>query len=560
MILSFSAMFDEFSATAHRTNIRAAHVGLASHGNLWGSIPVGYTATDDQGNRCEVRIDTVGAEYIRKIFSWFVIDGLSIDAIARRLNSDPACPIPPMSDGRWTRQIVRRVLQNPRYRGEWAYGRTERRWSNKRDYARVIMRPEPMHTAQDESLRIVSDEQFYAAESRLLSNVGDRGRRTSAGARHPITFLLQGLLWCAHHQRKMYRAGPNGDVYYVCTHCQTTDVAERPLFTLLDGETVVRRLVEELGKLLPGDDALVSQIIFACQEAEKRQQRPDSSKLAQLESQIARLQTRISSVLRNMGDSEQETRESEAALRELRAERATLQAELGALRDAANRTIQIPTRDEVVTQLQGIVNQLNLVLRGEPPDVEALCLAKQILRRFTGGRIELTQQGERRQFHGWLRGTFFVDLIDVLASDFRGASGATTGGGAPFQIDFTRPCENEELAKKIIELRRKRLTLKAIAKELKICRNRTSRLLRRYASQFAPELMVQKGRKYVQRMRSDPPSYVKISPDVRAHYESGLRIREIAKLLKLDRTTVTKALRHAYVSQGEDPPDTRKRS
>jgi site-specific DNA recombinase len=557
LFLSIHAMFDDFNATAQRANIRAGHVGLASHGELWGSIPVGYSATDDNGDRCEVRIDPQGAEYIRRIFRWFAEDGLSIDSIVRRLNADPNCPAPPMSDGRWTRQIVRRALQNPRYRGEWAYGRTERRWANKKDYAEAIKRAEPLYVDQVESLRLVDDELFFAADSRLANNVGNRGRRTSAGVRHPITFLLQGLLWCANHQRKMYRCGPNQDVYYVCTHCQCTTRSERPLFTLLDGELVVRCLIEELGRQLLSDGDLVGQVIAACQEAEARQQRPDKDRLAQLESQVSRLRVKIDSLLRIIGDTPEETRESEAVIRELRAERSSVQAELAALREASSRPIRVPTPEEVSDRIREIVAQLDLVLQMEAPDEDALYLAREILRQFTGGRIELTQQGERQQHHGWLRGAFDVDLIQMLASNISGLADAVNGSRV--HIDFRRPNEDEELARKIVELRRGRMPIKQIAIKLGIGRNRASKLLREFAAQLAPELSVREGKKYVERIYGSPPPYQRIADEVRRHYENGLRIGEIAELMKLDRTTIKKALDYAYVSRGEQPPDTRKR-
>lgn len=559
MILNFQAMFDQFSATAQRSNIRAAHVGLASHGELWGSIPVGYTASTDDGSRQEVRIEPKGAEYIRQIYRWFANDGLSIDAIVRKLNADPHCPTPPMSDGKWTRQIVRRALRNPRYRGEWAYGRTERRWANKKDYAQAIKRSEPLHLEQIESLRIISDDLFYSAESRLAKNVGNRGRYTSNGVRHPITFLLEGLLWCAGHGRKLYRCGPNRDVYYVCTHCQCTDAAERPLFTLLDGQTVVRRLVEELSRRLLTDDSLIGEVISTCQEFEARQQRPDSARITQLELQISRLQPQIATVLRNMGVTTEDAKESELVLRELRAQRSALQAELASMREASTRAIKVPTNEEVVARIHEIVAQLNVVLHMELPDEDALYLAREILRRFTSGRIELTQHGERQKHHGWLRGAFEVDLIEALASNLCSIAGSSIGGVSRIEVDFIRPNEDEELARKIVDLRRKNLPIKKIAIELGIGRNRTSSLLRQFASQLAPELQVRDGKKYVERIYSVPPLYRRIADNVRSQFESGLRIGVISRGLDLDRTTVKKALEYAYLSRGEQPPNTRKR-
>ena len=110
--------------------------------------------TRRQRPRCVIEVNPEAAPWVRTVFTWFVDDRVPIAAIVRRLNADPAIPLPPKAlTGQWTRQAVITLLTNPRYRGDWSYGDTQSVWQSKRDYARQVPRDKPLAEDQFEDLR-----------------------------------------------------------------------------------------------------------------------------------------------------------------------------------------------------------------------------------------------------------------------------------------------------------------------------------------------------------------------------------------------------------------------
>ncbi|HUG70807.1 MAG TPA: recombinase family protein [Pirellulaceae bacterium] len=141
-------------------HVRAAHEGLFLRGMVFGSLPLGYAGEPVEGEqtkrkrpRHRIIIDAEPANWVRRVFEWFTKDGVTIQAIAQRLNGDPEAPSPPKSpSGQWSHRSVRYLLANRCYRGEWAYGRKETKWQSKKDYARQVERSEPLKVKQFEHL------------------------------------------------------------------------------------------------------------------------------------------------------------------------------------------------------------------------------------------------------------------------------------------------------------------------------------------------------------------------------------------------------------------------
>ena len=60
------------------------------------------------------------------IFTWRVIQRLSVPTIAWRLNRDLAAYPPPRGGPGWTQTSVAAILRNPKYTGHMVYGRTRK--------------------------------------------------------------------------------------------------------------------------------------------------------------------------------------------------------------------------------------------------------------------------------------------------------------------------------------------------------------------------------------------------------------------------------------------------
>lgn len=146
-------------------------------------------------------IDTEQAAIVRQIFDWYVA-GWSNRTIAAELNSRRV----PSPGGYWTKRAKRRstgwmgsciraMLSNPVYAGTRQWNTSV--WTKDPDSGkrRRSERPRDEWVVQkDESLRIVSDVTWQAAQRRTRS-AADGDARLKAGGK--ARFLLSGLLVCA---------------------------------------------------------------------------------------------------------------------------------------------------------------------------------------------------------------------------------------------------------------------------------------------------------------------------------------------------------------------------
>ncbi len=139
-----------------------------------GGIPVNF---DVYGYRYdpatgEVSLDEDEADVVRRIFRWFTQEEIGIAGVANRLNELKV----PTRRGKdfWHRQVVKQILSNPVFKGEWQYGK-------KRPPEEVITIPVPA---------IVDRETWQHAQDKLHSIQRKWSKKGSS-------YLLSGLLICA---------------------------------------------------------------------------------------------------------------------------------------------------------------------------------------------------------------------------------------------------------------------------------------------------------------------------------------------------------------------------
>jgi site-specific DNA recombinase len=159
-------------------------------------------------------IDTE-AEVIRKIFNWYVEEGISLRQIALRLQEAGVATV---RRGRWDGANIGNMLRNPIYTGT--------------GYANKIEAVEPTQTSQTLEYRkhlkssrrprpredwlpfnapvIVDEETFELAQQRLQQNRALAARRT----KHD--YLLRGLLQCEHCERSVYADTQSKS--YICAY------------------------------------------------------------------------------------------------------------------------------------------------------------------------------------------------------------------------------------------------------------------------------------------------------------------------------------------------------
>jgi DNA invertase Pin-like site-specific DNA recombinase len=559
--LQVHAMIDEMGAGMYAENIRAGHEGLFLRRWVTGTLSLGYTGQDVDGpktkrgeSRQEIVIDPETAPWVVKIFTWFVRDGLSIGEIIRRLNGDTDAPLPPMAaSGRWTRLAVIGILRNPRYRGYWTYGAMKSVWQNTADYARQFPRDKPLREAQFEELRIIDDATWYAAQQRLATLRPESGRPHKSADRKRRPNLLNGLLECQAHGRRIQTGGGYGD-FFICPICHDMPAEERPLYSHLNRDLAHRLTLEKLAQLVRADTGFVADVIGALRAEVDAAGRPDPDQVAQLKRRKERLSNQIQFLLQNAGETDEDRRETGHELSRLRVERADVDV---ALEQATRRSQPpaVPSEGDVNSMLDDLAGILAKAVEGEQEDAAA---ARQLIEALTGGRIVVEQQGERKPQQGWVRGHFRLRLLEYVCGRFGAA--APAGEAVEVVIDFRKPSAAAERADRVKALYDEGWSMTAIAKRLGSNINSVRKALVAWYEQRGLPVPDNRSRRNA---RPAPdgwrPKYQVIEPEVMKLVDEGLLLHEIAERLGYDRTTVKKAMEYGYAARGLTAPDGRAR-
>jgi len=209
----------ERAVIADRT--RRGRLAALQAGRLlpWSSPPYGYRA-DPQAPRdpAGLAVDAERAAVVRQVFAWYVEEGLTLHAIARRLTVAGT----PTATGRpgWGPTSVGGILRNTSYRGV-AYGNREQRVPARRRYplsARVA-RPSVGVSARTRPADVwiavpvpalVSPELFAAAQERLERNRAWSPRNTHG------EYLLRRLVSCRRCGRAECVSNNGRYAYYRC--------------------------------------------------------------------------------------------------------------------------------------------------------------------------------------------------------------------------------------------------------------------------------------------------------------------------------------------------------
>jgi len=296
----------------------------------------------------------------------------------------------------------------------------------------------------------------------------------------------------------------------------------------------------------------------ACQRAAAELQQPDLGRLGHLRSRCQQLTRSIEAALRDPGESPEDQEETRQFVRQLRQERSQAGAEIGLLEASRDRPLKVPTRDEVHREL----DRIDQILLGASAgiDAEQQGLARGIVELVTGGRIELTQCGERVQHQGWLEGRFQCDLVAILASQLAGQRIESLDPASTVVIEYREPSTLDEKARQARELFDQGVLNVEIARRLKCSKSRVTRLLKHsFESTREAKPDGRKRRAQLAVKHSEQPLYQRLSERVMELVREGLLLQDIAAKLECDRNTVTQAVRYWHASRGLPVPDGRTR-
>ena len=231
LLLQFQGMIAEYERAqiVERSRRGKKHQAKLGNVNVLGRAPYGYWyIKKTEHSNAIYEIVEERAEIIRQIFQAYTQEGKSILGIARWLNQRGIATS--TGKGKWMPRTIQRILRNPAYKGQAAFGRHEyiRDFKGRRGRWRGKPAKGPLTRLrpQNEWIHIpvpaiISTDVFELAQERLQKNKHFAKRNTK------VTTLLQSLLVCASCGYAIYRvSGPKTSVkggklhYYRCSRSE----------------------------------------------------------------------------------------------------------------------------------------------------------------------------------------------------------------------------------------------------------------------------------------------------------------------------------------------------
>ncbi|MCB9922379.1 MAG: recombinase family protein [Planctomycetaceae bacterium] len=569
MSLLHERYIKELSANVFRGQEGAVLAGFAVGDHCFGytTVPVEGTEATRHGKNAKPRmryvIDPVTSAWVLRIFFWFVREGRSIRWITRELNRRSAPKDHRATTPKWHHQQVAGVLGRVKYVGSWPWG--ERK--NARDPLTGQVRQEDRPEDACEKwirdlpyLRIIDDETFDAAQRMLDANIERhvatrRPNGTLAGSQRGSTtprHLLSGLIQCGECGATFHVGGTHGR-YLFCPNYSKGNCSCK---TQLRRDRAESMILERIGTGILDDDNWFAAIFESLQCSWREGMRRRPAELAAAENCLADIDRKIERLIDRV-----ENGYEDSGLKERLSQRRSERREQLKTIDRLKKTREQGSHEPTEEWLRSELKQLGRELR---TDIPAAAIA---LRNLVGGKIVVTEvSNDGRKRHD-LQGRFTIK-VDSVAAAVAGFSlapetiqdSSTSNLSEPIVIDFVDPSPLEgpsEEAKRFYDMK---LMNSEIAKRMCISKSQVTKLLKYWFESRALTMPDGRSRRStLKRKHSEPPLYQRISDQVKQLCDDGLLLGVIAKRLKCDRNTITKAITYWYESRELEAPDGRTR-
>jgi hypothetical protein len=255
-------MNDRFAAKTS-VDVRRTFDAKRRRGEFIGAFaPYGYIKNPEDKN--SLLVDEEAAQIVKNIFIWFVNDGMSKTAIAKKLNElgvpNPTAykrtvqrfkyqnPNSGVNDGLWCGTLIRSILINAVYTGSMVQGRY--RIISYKVHTQVQVPENEWYVVPNTHEAIIDKELF--AKAQLLHS---RDTRAAPGKKE--LYLFSGFLRCVDCNKSMRRQATKNIVYYYCRtkidkgQCTKHTIREEKLTqAVLDAIRIQISLVESLADTL----------------------------------------------------------------------------------------------------------------------------------------------------------------------------------------------------------------------------------------------------------------------------------------------------------------------
>jgi hypothetical protein len=416
-----------------------------------------------------IRINEVEARWVRQIFEWFAIRRWSINAIARELTRLKVPKGHSSKNSVWHHHQIRRILENPKYIGQWSWGATRTIRNSKGKVKQVPVPDQQKAVRERPHLRIVPHEIWERTQNRLADlneryGIKEGQKRRGPRVHHSVDYpqgLLRGLVICAVCKRRMWQSGKEGDCFLACP-----DHGNGPGLCSMCARVRVKEAEEAILKIV-ADSLLswpewVSRAIATMRETLNRHFQAVPEQLAADKRRLSEVQEKVQLLLNDLEDPV--ARKSEALKRRL-AQREAEEAELGRTVEAAEQALagstEMPDDAWIRQQLRDVASLFR----------EDKTRAALLLRRLIGS-IEASAVVAPGKKRGYARLKFRIRAWNLLLVALEGRipervaemmhGSMESVEGPEFTIDLGRPGRMEEWAPKIAEMREKGVPWKEI--------------------------------------------------------------------------------------------------
>ena len=340
-----------------------------------------------------------------------------------------------------------------------------------------------------------------------------------------------------------------------CPACKATGEGAA-LYSMLDRRLATDLICNKIAELLRADADLVDTAIDICQVCAEAADRPDPTEADELRRREQRLSRHINHLLDLVPETDQDKAETKARIRASRADRATIHQQISELDEALRRPVVVPDPDDVHERLLQFVDVLLRATKSSDPG--PLHAARELLTKITGGRIELTQCGERKAQRGWLQATFHLRLLKPILEEL--GCCCKPGPHEVVTVDIRKPSRAELLAPEARAMYDQGVKQSEIARRLKVNRNTVGKALdASFAAEGTTRPDGRERRWHVSEDQQPRYKFREIADEVMKLYNEDMAIKDIATNVGADRNTVTSTIRWWHEQQGLIAPDGRAR-
>ncbi len=552
-------------------NVHRGQVGTVLARFSIGDYRLGYTSVPSPGGemigrgrnakpRMVYAIDPVTAEWVRRIFHWFVGERRSIGWIVRELNRLKAPKDQRASTTTWQHQLVARALRSATYIGLWSWGRLK---NHRNPLTGQVTQEERDEEESDQwlrefpELRIIDEDTFSIAQRLLDENDQRCGEFRSRGGRlcgspsgNGREHLLSAIVQCGRCGRKLHVGGAHGKYLYCSGNrqglCECT--------TQLPRARAEKQILAAIGERILSNPHWCEAVYAAMDRAWHERITSCPNEVRELEAQIKECERRIERLVTLMESSDDPDPDLLKRLAERRTERNHLARQERRLQSETASTPTPPTREWADQQL----TQLGEVLRSSTP------AAGMPLRDLLNGPIvveEVIVPGKKRRY--W-RGKLVFVLDRVAGVQTTQPLNDSTESECALTetvvIDFREESRAEQLAERAWELYEQGLMYVEIAEQLGINQMYVTKVVRTAAKQRGIESLDGRHRQAAHdRRRAPPPPCRALQAEAIELWNEEVLLGEIAVRLHVSRNLLNRMIAAWHVERGLPVPDGRKR-